>query len=115
MVKLAVKYLSIIVSIYILSMAIDTIMIYETDALLIMGVVLLIVNLVLKPILLLVTLPFNIMTLGLFGFIVNAWTIMIADHFVYGISMGGFFNSLLAALVIVVIQHLLRDILGPSR
>jgi putative membrane protein len=75
-----------------------------------MGVVLLLVNLILRPILLLITLPFSLLTLGFFSFIVNAWTIMIADYFVTGISMGGFINSLLAAFIIVIINHLLMDI-----
>ncbi|HBG13562.1 MAG TPA: hypothetical protein DDX68_21460, partial [Clostridium sp.] len=51
----------------------------------------------------------SLLTLGLFSFIVNAWTIMIADHFVTGISMGGFLNSLLAAFVIVIVNHMLKD------
>lgn len=109
MTKLALKYLSIILTIYLLSMVIDTVYISNTQALLIMGIVLLIVNLLLKPLLLLITLPFSILTLGLFTFIVNTWTIMLADHFVPGINMGGFLNSLIAAFVIVILHHLLRD------
>lgn len=107
--KLIIKYLSIILTIYLLSMVINTIYIGDTSALLIMGMVLLIVNLLLKPLLLLITLPFSILTLGLFNFIVNAWTIMIADHFVSGINMGGFLNSLLAAFIIFILHHLIRD------
>jgi putative membrane protein len=34
---------------------------------------------------------------------------MIADFFVSGVSMGGFFNSLLASLIIVILHHILRD------
>ncbi|ROR23903.1 putative membrane protein [Mobilisporobacter senegalensis] len=109
MTKIFLKYLSIILSIYGLSMIIDTIYIDDISDLLIMGFVLLIVNLLLKPLLLLITLPFSILTLGLFNFIVNAWTIMIADNFVDGVNMGGFMNSLLAAFIIVVIHHFLRD------
>lgn len=109
MTKLLLKYLSILLSIYGLSMIIDTIYIDDISALCIMGLVLLIVNLLLKPLLLLITLPFSIITLGLFNFIVNAWTIMIADHFVTGVNLGGFFNSLIAAFIIVIIHHLLRD------
>lgn len=109
MTKLLLKYLSILLSLYGLSMVIDTIYIDDISALFIMGLVLLIVNLILKPLLLLITLPFSIITLGLFNFIVNAWTIMIADNFVTGVTMGGFFNSLIAAFVIVIIHHLLRD------
>lgn len=107
--KLISKYLSIILSIYLLSMVIDTIYIDSIPALLIMGLVLLIVNLLVKPLLLLIALPFNILTLGLFSFIVNAWTIMLSDSFVSGINMHGFLNSLLAAFIIVILHHLLRD------
>lgn len=108
--KLLIKYLSVIASIYLLSLVIHTIVIKEPIALFLMGLVLLVVNLLLKPVLLVITLPFNLLTLGLFSFIVNAWTIMLADYFVPGIRMGGFLNSFLAAFVIVIIHHLLRDL-----
>jgi len=110
MTKLFLRYLSIIITIYLLSMVFNTITIDDTGSLFIMGFVLLIVNLLLKPLLLLITLPLSIITLGLFNFIVNTWTIMIADHFVTGINMGGFLNSLIAAFVIVVFNHLLSDL-----
>ena len=103
------KYVSIILTIYLLSFVLDTIHIGSIPALLIMGLVLLVVNLILKPILLLITLPVSLLTLGLFSFIVNAWTIMIADHFVTNISMGGFLNSLLAAFIIVIFNHLFNN------
>ncbi len=109
MTKLFIKYISVIITIYLLSFVIHTIHIGSIPALLILGFVVFIVNLILKPILLLITLPLSLLTLGLFSFIVNAWTIMIADHFVRNISMGGFLNSLLAAFFIVILQHLLKD------
>lgn len=110
MTKLLLKYLSIISAIFLLSTFKTTIYIYDITALLIMGFVLLIVNLFLKPVLLLIALPFNILTLGLFSFIVNAWTIMLADFFVTGIAIGGFVNSFLCAFIIGILHHLLRSI-----
>jgi putative membrane protein len=107
--KLIFKYLSIIATIYLLSMAINTITINSIPALFILGLILLVVNLFIKPLMLLLTLPFSIVTFGLFNFVVNAWTIMIADGFVSGVSIGGFLNSLLAAFIIAILQHLLRD------
>lgn len=107
--KPVLKYLSIVAAIYLLSMVIDTITIHSIPALLVLGLVLLVVNLFIKPLILLLTLPFSIVTFGLFTFIVNAWTIMIADGFVLGVSMGGFLNSLLAAFIIAILQHMLRD------
>jgi putative membrane protein len=112
--KLILKYISIILTIYILSKVIDTVSIENTSSLLLMGLVLLIVNLILKPVLLLITLPFTIITFGLFTFIINSWTIMIADHFVSGISMGGALNSLLAAFIISLLQNFLRDMQKKS-
>lgn len=109
MTKLFMKYISIILTLYLLSFVSHTIQIDSISALLIMGLVLLVVNLILKPILLLITLPVNLLTLGLFSLIVNAWTIMISDHFVTNISMGGFLNSLLAAFIIVLFNRLFKD------
>lgn len=107
--KLFVKYISIVLAIYLLSLVLNTIYIGSFGSLLIMGMVLLLVNLILKPILMLITLPVNLLTLGLFSFVVNAWTIMIADYFVENINMGGFMNSLLAAFIIAILNNLLKD------
>lgn len=106
MLKLIMKYLSIIATLYLLSLIFSAIYVSSIPALLIMGLVLFAVNLIIKPLLLLVTLPLNLLTLGFFSLIVNAWTIMIADHFVTGISMGGFLYSLLAAFIIVLFNQL---------
>jgi len=114
MTKLTLKYLSIVLSIYIVSKIISTVHIGSILALLIIGLVLLLVNLVLKPILLIIALPFNILTFGLCSFVVNAFTIMLAAGLVPGISMGGFLNSLLAALFIVIFNNLLIDAHKPS-
>lgn len=112
--KLFMKYLSIIATIYLLSLVFYSIHIDSISALLIMGLVLLGVNLLLKPILLLITLPLSLITLGLFSFIVNAWMIMIADHFVTTISMGGFLNSLIAAFIIVLFNQLFTGMTKES-
>lgn len=103
------QYISYIAVIYLLSLAIPSVSVYNTASLLIVGLVLLAVNLIIKPVLLLITLPLNLLTLGLFNLVVNAWTIMIADHFVTGIDMGGFLNALLAAFLISLLKHLLED------
>ncbi|MTK07360.1 MAG: phage holin family protein [Hungatella sp.] len=107
--KLFIRYISIVLAIYLLSLVLNTIYIGSFGSLFIMGMVLLLVNLIIKPILMLITLPANLLTLGLFSFIVNAWTIMIADSLVENISMGGFLNSLIAAFVITILNNLFQD------
>jgi len=107
--KLFIKYISIVLAIYLMSFVFNSVYIGSIGALLIMGMVLLLVNLIIKPFLMLITLPANLLTLGLFSFIVNAWTIMIADSLVENISMGGFFNSLIAAFIITILNNLFQD------
>ncbi|MDF2906152.1 MAG: putative rane protein [Herbinix sp.] len=107
--KLLLKYLSSVATIFLLSMAINTIIIRDIPSLLLMGLVLFIVNLLVKPLLLLLTLPITIITFNIFSFVVNAWTIMLADLMVKGINLNGFWNSLLAAFIISILQHLLID------
>ncbi|MBE5993193.1 MAG: phage holin family protein [Paenibacillaceae bacterium] len=109
MMKLFIKYISIVLAIYLMSFIFNSVYIGSLSALLIMGMVLLLVNLIIKPFLMLITLPANLLTLGLFSFIVNAWTIMIADSLVENISMGGFLNSLIAAFIITILNNLFQD------
>ncbi len=102
--------MSIILAIYIVSFILKTVYIENVFAVLIMGLILMLVNLLLKPILLAVALPFSIITFGLFSLVVNALTILIADGIVAGVSMGGFLNSLLTAVFVVVFNNLIIDI-----
>jgi len=111
--KLFLKYLSILLAVYIVSKLFDTVFLSGVPAVLLIGLVLLIVNLLLKPVLLLISLPFNILTFGLFSFVVNALTIMLADALVPGINLGGFLHCLLAALIIVIFNNLLIDRNSP--
>lgn len=71
---------------------------------LIAAVVLGALNLVIRPILVVLTLPINILTLGLFSFVINALLIMLASLIVPGFAIFGFWTALLFALVLAVIN-----------
>lgn len=64
------------------------------------SLVFIIVNVILKPILLLVSLPINLITLGLFSLVVNTWIVLITDAFVKGIKINGFLSGLILSLLI---------------
>jgi len=49
-----------------------------------------IVNVLVRPFLILITLPINILTLGLFTFVINAALILLASYFVKGFQVAGF-------------------------
>lgn len=71
---------------------------------LILAAVLGLFNISIKPLLILLTLPINILTLGLFTLVINALMVMLASSIVKGFSVGGFVNALLFSIVLTVIQ-----------
>lgn len=77
---------------------------------LITALVLGIVNAFLKPLLILLTLPINILTLGLFTLVINAFLVMLADLVVPGFKVDSFWWALLFGLVLWVINSFLNDL-----
>jgi putative membrane protein len=71
---------------------------------LVLAVVLAIINLFIKPVLLLLTLPITILTLGLFSLVINALLIMLAAAVVPGFAVAGFWSALLFAIVLALIN-----------
>ena len=80
----------------------------------IVAVVLAILNLIVKPILLILTLPVTILTLGLFLLVINAIIILLADSFVSGFGVNGFWIALIFSLLLSIIQSILYSILGSE-
>ena len=70
-------------------------------------VVLSIVNLFIKPILIIVTLPINILTLGLFTFVINALMIWLVSAIVPGFVIDGFLWALALALIVTAVKRLI--------
>jgi putative membrane protein len=65
-------------------------------------------NVFLKPILIILTLPFNILTLGLFTFVINAGMILLATKFVDGFSVESFWAAFFAAIIMSVVSAILN-------
>ena len=61
-----------------------------------------------RPILIVVTLPVTAITLGLFLFVINAVILVMASAIVDGFDIGGFGSALLLSLVITVVNYLLE-------
>jgi putative membrane protein len=72
----------------------------------IFAVVLGILNALVRPVLLLVTCPLNLITLGLFTFVVNALVFWLAANLVTGIAVNGFVGALVGSLVVTICVHL---------
>jgi putative membrane protein len=62
------------------------------------------INIFIRPVLIILTLPLNIITLGLFSFIINAFLLKLVAYFVTGFDVKGFLAALLGALVISLVS-----------
>lgn len=67
-----------------------------------------IVNVILKPILIVLTLPINILTLGLFTFVINALLILLASSVIKGFEINGFWTAFLFSIVLSFISYVLN-------
>ena len=77
----------------------------------VVAIILAIVNAIIKPILLILTLPINIMTLGLFSLVINAIVILIVDAMVSGFSVDGFWTALIFSIVLSLVNMAISALL----
>jgi putative membrane protein len=73
-----------------------------------------ILNAILRPLLILLTLPLNILTLGLFTFVINALMLMIVSSVIPGFDVRGFWTAVLGALIIGAASWLLNRFIGAG-
>ncbi|MHB8769903.1 MAG: phage holin family protein [Syntrophales bacterium] len=71
-----------------------------------------ILNAVLRPLILLLTLPVNILTLGLFTFVINALMLQIVSGVIPGFTVRGFWTAVFGALIIGLVSWLLNGFVG---
>lgn len=75
----------------------------------VVAVVLGLINAVLRPIVLILTLPVNILTLGLLTLVIDAFLVMLAAWIVPGFELASFWWALLFALVLGLVNWMLKD------
>lgn len=68
------------------------------------------IHLLVRPLLLLVALPVNLITFGVFTVVIDTWLVMLLDHFAMGIIIPGFWDALLTALLIMALNWVLREV-----
>jgi putative membrane protein len=72
------------------------------------AVVLAILNIFVRPLIVLLTLPVTILTLGLFLFVINALVVLIASKLVNGIAVASFGWALLFSLILSLVTSVLE-------
>ena len=84
-------------------------------ALLISGLVFTLVNFFLKPVLAILSIPFIIVTLGIFYFLINVLMLYLTHWIVPQFTIASFWWAALAAIIISVVNWVLRKLVEPDQ
>ena len=78
------------------------------------GGVLTLINAIVKPVLVILTLPLTIVTLGIFYFFVSAFCLWLASKLVSGFMLSGLLSTIIAAILISIISAILTKALSKA-
>ena len=72
------------------------------------------VNAIIKPILVILTLPLTFLTLGLFLLVVNAIALGLVGYLTPGLTVGGFFPAIIGSILLTFVSSAINQLLGQE-
>ena len=109
---LFIRWLILTAAIYLAARFIDGIEVHGFVPALLAAAALGVLNALLRPVLIILTLPLNILTLGLFTFVINALLLKMASGVISGFEVHGFWPALFGALIISLVSWLLSSFIS---
>ena len=100
MLNLLVRWVLMALAIVLVAVIVPGIQVAGFGAALLAAIVIGIINLFIRPIVMFLSLPVNIVTFGLFTFIINALLLLLAAYIVPGFTVAGFVPALLGSLLL---------------
>lgn len=97
-------------SIFIVSYLLSGIYVDSIWTALIVALILSILNVTLKPLLILLTIPITILTFGLFLVVINVIILMTVDYLLAGFGVDGFFWAIIFSVLVSIVNSILFDL-----
>ena len=113
--NLIIKLLITAAVAYGLTYVLDGVSIADFKTAIIFSLVLGLLNAIVKPLLVLLTIPVTIVTLGLFLLVINAVIILVADKLISGFSVNGFWWALIFSLVLSLVSGVVSSLLQRDK
>lgn len=107
MIKLILKLLGSATALIVISYMVAGITVNSFTVALIAGIVFAIINITLKPLLQILAFPINIVTLGLFGFLINAFLFWLVGYFVNGFDVQTISAAFIGSFIMSIIMWML--------
>jgi len=111
---LVIRWLVSAVALYLTSLVVRGIEVQGVGSLFFAAATIGILNAVVRPLILLLTLPLNIVTLGLFTLVVNAAMLKLASEVVRGFEVHGFWSALGGWLLLSLFTFLINVVIGET-
>jgi putative membrane protein len=102
--KLLIKWVVFALAIMFTGWLISGITVSDFITAMVTAVVISLVNIGIKPILMLLALPINMMSLGLFSLVINALLFMFVAYIVPGVTVDGFISAFLGAFILSILS-----------
>lgn len=113
--KFIIRLLLSALAVVVLSKVLPNVTVDSYVTALIVAVALSLLNFIVKPILVILTLPVTIITFGLFLLVINAIIILLADYFIAGFTVNGILWALLFSLLLSFLQSILFSLLKEDK
>lgn len=110
MIRITIKWIALTAAIMVTSYLIDGISVDGLPSAFLAAAVLSILNVFLRPIALILTLPVNILSLGLFTFVINAFMLIITSKLISGFNVDGFWSAIFGSLLISIVSWVINMI-----
>lgn len=113
--KIIIRLLLNAIAVFFLAHVLNGVQVDNYVTALIVAIVLSVLNLLVKPLLVILTLPITIITLGLFLLIINAIIIFLADQLIDGFSVSSLWTAILFSILLSILQSLLHSFMKKDK
>ncbi len=108
---IALKWFCLSASVFITSYLLDGIHVSGILSAFFAAAAIALLNLLIRPVLIILTLPITILTFGLFTLVINALILLLASALIPGFWVSGFFSALFGSLIISAVNYILTILL----
>jgi putative membrane protein len=114
MTGLILRWIANAIAIYMVASLLSGMRVDSVQDAIIAGAVLGIINSIVRPVLVIMTLPITLLTLGLFYFVISAFCLWLTSWFLDGFEVTGWFTTFVAALLVSFISAVITSVLHKA-
>ncbi len=113
--KLIVKFVLSAIAVMLISKLLPGVTVIDYFTAFLVAVVLAVLNLFVRPLLILLTLPATILTLGLFLLVINGLIILLVDHLISGFTVSSIWTAMLFSILLTILQSIFHSVLREDK